>query len=180
VNGKWLIRSARDIPIEEEAAAPAIETPPLEELAWLVGKWQAKSEKHTITLDCDWQLDKSFLVQKFHVTDKDGDFDVVTWIAFDPSEGRFRQWFFDSRGGFGGGAWSQRENEWRIGTLAVLPDGQIGSSINTWEAKDKNTAIWRAIEREVDGEALPDAEQTYVRVAGTTAAAPGKAGATTK
>ena len=66
-----------------------------------------KLGERQITLDCDWQLDKSFLMQTFHVKSSEDDFRVVTYIAFDPAEARFRSWFFDSRGGFGGGAWSR-------------------------------------------------------------------------
>lgn len=164
INGKWLIRSARDIPLPEDDAPAAPQTPPLEELAWLVGKWEAKSEKHTITLDCDWQLDKSFLVQTFRVKSADDDFQVVTYIAFDPAEGRFRSWFFDSRGGFGGGAWTRRDKVYKAAIVSVLPDGQVGSSVMTWELTDANTLSWQAVDREVSGETLPDSSQKYIRV----------------
>lgn len=164
VGGKWLIRSARDIPLEAEEPAATPQPPPLEELAWLVGKWEAKSEKYQITLDCDWQLDKSFLVQTFQVKSAEDDFRVVTYIAFDPAEGRFRSWFFDSRGGFGGGAWTRRDKVLKAAIVSVLPDGQIGSSTMTWEQLDANTAAWQAVEREVGGESLPDSQQKYVRV----------------
>jgi hypothetical protein len=133
-------------------------------LAWLVGKWEAKSEKHQITLDCDWRLDKKFLAQTFRVKSADEDFEVVTYTTFDPAEARFRSWFFDSRGGFGGGAWSRRDKVYRAAMVTVLPDGQIGSSVMTWEQIDANTAAWAAIEREVAGESLPDSAQKYVRV----------------
>jgi uncharacterized protein (TIGR02246 family) len=164
VGDKWLIRSARDIPIEEEATPAAPQPPPLEELAWLVGKWEAKSEKYQIALNCDWQLDKSFLVQTFQVKSAEDDFRVVTYIAFDPAESRFRSWFFDSRGGFGGGSWSKRGNVYKAAIVSVLPDGRVGSSVMTWEQIDANTAAWQAVEREVGGEPLPDSKQQYVRV----------------
>lgn len=165
IDGAWRIRSARDIPLEVEETPD--ETLPLEQLAWLVGRWQAESEKHKIVLDCQWELDRRFLVQRFHIQSADeDDFQVVTWIAHDPAEGRFRSWYFDSRGGYGGGPWSKRGNEWRTDVTAVLPDGQFGSSFMIWEQADENTAIWSAIEREVGGEPLPDSQQRYVRVAG--------------
>jgi len=93
VDDRWLIRSARDIPIEEvEPTEP--QPPPLEELGWLVGKWEAKSEEYNIALDCDWQWDKNYLVQKFHVTGKETDFHVLSYITFDPVTGKHRSWFF--------------------------------------------------------------------------------------
>src|SRR5262245_7553289 len=170
VNGQWLIRSARDIPIPDDEANEAPSRPPLEELEWLVGKWEAKSDKHQISLDCSWQLSKSFLVQKFLVKSTDEeDFEIVTWIAFDPSADGFHSWYFDSRGGFGGGPWTRRDNVWRTIVSAVLPNGQTGSSIMTWERVDANSVRWKAIDREVEGAGLPDAEKLYVR-AGVAAA----------
>ena len=174
VNGQWRIRSARDIPLEEETAAPvaAAERPPLDELSWLVGKWEAKSDKHQIALDCDWQLDKSFLVQRFVIKSTDEeDFQIVTYIAHDPTAGSFHSWYFDSRGGFGGGPWTRRDKMWHAAITAVLPDGQTGSSIMTWEPIDANTARWRAIDREVEGQTVPDSEKLYKRVSAQAAAA---------
>jgi len=163
VNGKWLIRSARDIPLEDEAEAAAPQPPPLEELAWLVGKWEAKSDKYQIALHCDWTLDKKFLIQTFQVKSADDEFQIVTYVTFDPAQERFHSWFFDSRGGFGDGAWARRGNIWKTAITAVLPDGQTGSSFFTWDKVDENTVLWKAVDREVGGEPLPDAEQKYVR-----------------
>ncbi len=170
-DGAWRIRSARDIPLEVEEAPQ--EKPALEDLSWLVGRWEAKSDKYQITLDCDWQLAKNFLVQRFHITSNEDDFEVVTWIAFDPAEGRFRSWYFDSRGGYGGGPWTLDGSVWRIGVTAVLPDGRIGTSVMSWERLDGSTARWSSTAREVAGEPLPDSEQTYARVAEKPKAQPG-------
>jgi uncharacterized protein (TIGR02246 family) len=164
VNGVWQIRSARDIPLEEESAAETLASAPLEELEWLVGKWEAKSEKHTIALDCQWQLDKKFLVQNYHVKSDEDDFQLTTYITFDPVEARFRSWFFDSRGGFGGGAWSLSGDVYSSAVVSVLPDGQLGSSTMSWRREGNDKAVWRAVDREIGGEPLPDALQTYIRL----------------
>jgi ketosteroid isomerase-like protein len=164
VGDKWLIRSARDIPIEKQLEPAETQTAPLEELAWLVGKWESKSDKYQIQLDCDWQLDKNYLVQNFHIKSDEGGFLVVTFITFDPVSARFRSWYFDSRGGFGGGAWTRLAEKFKVGVVAVLPDGGVGSSAMIWSRDGADTLIWESTEREVDGEPLPDAKQTYVRV----------------
>jgi uncharacterized protein (TIGR02246 family) len=164
----WRIRSARDIPLEEEEPESTEPSPPpLEELAWLEGKWQAKSAKHQITLDCAFVWDKTYMTQRFNIKGADEEFHVLTFVTFDPTEARFRSWYFDSRGGFGGGLWSKRDKVWRTEILAVMPDGQIGSNFMSWEQVDENTARWTSTEREVEGEILPDIEQTYVRVKST-------------
>ncbi len=160
----WQIRSARDIPLEVEEDDAEELPPPLEEISWLIGKWQAKSEKYEIALDTDWLMNRSFIAQRFYIKSADEEFRVLTLIGYDPLEERFRSWYFDSRGGFGGGPWSQRDDVWRTAIVAMLPDGQVGSSFMTWQKIDDNTVKWQAIEREVSGESLPDAEQTYVRV----------------
>jgi hypothetical protein len=85
-------------------------------------------------------------------------------VGFDPSEGRFRSWFFDSRGGFGGGPWSRVDDQYQISNLAVLPDGRLGSSVMKWRQADPDTVTFQATERVVGGQALPDSEQIYKRV----------------
>jgi uncharacterized protein (TIGR02246 family) len=172
VDGQWQIRSARDIPLEDVEDAAEDLPPPLEELSWLVGNWQAKSEKYEISLQCDWLMERKFLAQRFHIKSADEEFRVLTFIAYDPAAGQFRSWYFDSRGGFGGGPWSKRDDTWRAAIVAVLPDGQLGSSIMTWTPIDESSARWQAIEREVSGESLPDSQQTYVRVKSNPTVAP--------
>lgn len=163
----WRIRSARDIPLEsadEAQASPTPEPPALEQLAWLVGTWKAQSEKHEIALKTDWALERAYLVQSFDITSGDEKFTVLTYITFDPSQQSYRSWYFDSRGGFGGGLWSEHNNTWLIDVAAVLPDGMIGSSVMIWQRVDNDTINWKALGREVEGAAIPDAEQTYHRV----------------
>lgn len=161
---RWRIRSARDIPIEAEELEDEESAPPLEELAWMVGEWEAKAEDYQVAIDCQWRLDRSFLVQMFSVKSNDESFRVVTYIAYDPAEERFRSWYFDSRGGFGGGAWSRSDNVYMIPTVSVLPDGTLGSYVMTWEQVGENKANWSAVQREVDGEPLADAIVKYSRV----------------
>jgi hypothetical protein len=161
-----LIRSARDIPIEREANAEVADAKPLAELAWLVGDWKATSEEHQIDLRCRWSLDESFLVQSYDVKSSDEDFQVVTYIGFDPIEGGFRTWFFDSRGGFGGGVWARIDDVYHMSSTTVLENGMVGTSDMTWEQIDENTARWGSSQRMVGGNPLPDATQTYQRVPG--------------
>ena len=100
-------------------------------------------------------MDRGFLAQRFHIKGADEEFRVLTLIGYDPAEGTFRSWYFDSRGGFGGGPWSKRGDVWRTAVLAVLPDGQVGSSIMSWQqiderrkvASDRTRSQWRAAAR---------------------------------
>ena len=74
-------------------------------------------------------------------------FECAPTLSSTPPRRRFRSWFFDSRGGFGGGAWTRRENQYEAAIVSVLPDGQIGSSVMTWEQLDADTVAWQAVER---------------------------------
>ena len=85
------------------------------------------------------------------ISSSEDDFRVITYVAFDPSESRFRSWFFDSRGGFGGGAWTHIEQGYSVASVIVLPDGHMGSSLMTWEMVYAYTATWSAMVREVGG-----------------------------
>jgi uncharacterized protein (TIGR02246 family) len=162
-DGKWLIRSARDIPIEVEPSEED-ETSPMEQLDWMVGQWKAESDEHELTMSCKWELDNRYLVQLFDVKSEEEVFRVINFVGFDPSEGRFRSWFFDSRGGFGGGPWTRVDDQYQVSNLAVLPDGRLGSSVMKWRQTDPDTVTFQATERVVGSQALPDSEQIYKRV----------------
>lgn len=164
VDDKWLIRSARDIPIEPEEVDEAPQPSPLEALSWMVGRWESTSDAYAIECDCSWQLDNRYLMQRFQVTSEEQEFTVVTYIGFDPVEGRLRSWVFDSQGGFGGGLWTKIKDEFAATMLSVLPDARVGSHTMIWKQIDDDTASWQGVDREVAGELLPDAEVTYRRV----------------
>jgi len=51
-----------------------------------------------------------------------------------------------------------------VAVVAVLPDGQIGSSVMTWKQDGPAGLLWKSTEREVGGDLLPDAEHKYQRV----------------
>jgi hypothetical protein len=72
---------------------------------------------------------------------------------------------FDSDGGFAEAYWRRDGNRWIVGTSGVLPDGGTGGSTNIYEFVDENSFVWRATERDVDGQPLADAEVKFVRPA---------------
>ena len=147
VNGNWLIRSARDIPLEEEeAGGRAPQPPPLEELALagrqVGGEVGASTRSRSIATGSSA---RAFSCRRFLVKSADeDDFQIVTWIAYDPSAGRFHSWYFDSRGGFGGGPWTQARQRVASGDVGgAARRADVGSSVMTWEQVDANTAAGR-------------------------------------
>lgn len=160
-DGKWLIRSVRDIPVEpseQDVAAPS-----LDGLEWLVGDWVSDSKEAPVKLTTRWRADKKFLMQEYAATAGDKPFTVTVFIGWDPVNRHVRSWFFDSTGGYGQGAWQQREKKWVVSSNGVLPDGRIGSSIYTWTMTNETTLDWSATEREVDGQSVADTAVTFRR-----------------
>jgi hypothetical protein len=89
--------------------------------------------------------------------------EVSVRVGWDGHNGRIRSWVFDSQGGFGEGYWNKDGKRWIVGTSGVLPDGGTGGATNIYEFVNENSFIWRATDREVDGQPLADAEVKFVR-----------------
>ena len=160
---KWLISSARDLPAET-TDVPSFAYPQLKSLEWLVGEWQDASEKIDVHTVCRWDRDKSFLLMEYEVKRPGVEpIHVSQRIGWDGHNGLVRSWVFDSQGGFGDGYWQRQGNKWVVSKAGILPDGGTGSATNIYEFVDQNTLIWRAIDREVDGQPLSDTEIKFVR-----------------
>ena len=119
-----------------------------------------------MTIKCHWDTNKAFLLLDYSVKREGEDpLKVTVRIGWDGAAGRVRSWTFDSQGGFGEGFWQKTGKQWVVGSAGVLPDGGTGEATNVYEFVDANTFVWRATEREVDGQPLADAEVKFVRKA---------------
>jgi uncharacterized protein (TIGR02246 family) len=163
--GKWLISNARELAAEANEP-PSIAAVQLKDLEWLVGEWVDESPKVDVTLNVKWATKKAFLLMDY-VVKREGEepLEVSVRIGWDGHNNRIRSWIFDSAGGFAEGYWRRDGNRWLVGTSGILPDGGIGGSTNVYEFVDANSFVWRALEREVDGQPLADAEVKFVRKA---------------
>jgi uncharacterized protein (TIGR02246 family) len=160
---RWLISSARDLPAEV-TDVPSLAYPQLKALEWMVGEWQDASGKIDMTTACRWDRNKSFLVVQYEVRRAGAEpIEVNMRIGWDGHNGLVRSWVFDSQGGFGEGYWERQGNKWVVAKAGVLPDGGTGSATNIYEFVDPNTFIWRAHDREVEGQPLPDTEVKFIR-----------------
>jgi uncharacterized protein (TIGR02246 family) len=153
---KWLLSSVRDLPTLAAAQ--------LNDLGWLVGEWVDDEPKKDVTVTCKWDTNKAFLLMHYLVK-REGrdDLEVSVRVGWDGASGKIRSWTFDSQGGFSEGFWMKDGKRWLVGSSGVLPDGGVGGSTLIYEFKDENSFIWRATEREVDGQPLADSEVKYVR-----------------
>jgi uncharacterized protein (TIGR02246 family) len=160
---KWLISSVRDLPTEA-TDLPSVAAAYLNDLGWLVGEWVDDGAKADVNLKVTWGTNKAFLLMDYVVKRDEGDpLEVSVRVGWDSRLGRVRSWVFDSQGGFGEGFWRKDGKRWVVGASGVLPDGGTGGATNIYEFVDENSFVWRATERDVDGQPLADAEVKLVR-----------------
>jgi uncharacterized protein (TIGR02246 family) len=159
----WLISSARDLPAET-SDLPSLAYLQLKGLEWLVGEWQDASDKIDVHAVCRWDHSKSFLLMEYEVKRPGVEpIRVTQRVGWDGHNGLVRSWVFDSQGGFGEGYWQRQGNRWVVTKAGILPDGGTGSATNIYEFVDPNTFIWRAHDREVEGQPLADTEIKFIR-----------------
>jgi hypothetical protein len=102
------------------------------------------------------------------VKDKDNeDLSVTQFFGWEPIDGVVRSWFFDSRGGYGGGDYVRTANTWTSGWSGVLSEGQTGSSTSSIQFVDDKNFIFRSVDREIDGLPVADVEAKFVRKTAT-------------
>lgn len=160
---KWLITSVRDLPSEINDL-PSVAAAQLKDLEWLVGEWADDSPKVEVALQVKWATNKAFLLMDYVIKREGADpLEVSVRVGWDGHNNRIRSWIFDSTGGFAEGYWRKDGKRWQIGTSGILPDGGVGGSTNIYEFVDANTFVWKATDRDVDGQPLSDAEMKFVR-----------------
>lgn len=152
-NGKWLVNAINEIELQE--ASSNFEQ--LKDLAWLVGKWEDSDDNVQILFDNQWDEYKNFLTQHFKmkIYGQD-DIEGKQIIAWDPVKEVIRSWVFDSDGGFGEGSWEKVDKSWYATIHYTLGDGRVASSENIYTPVDDHSYTFASVEREVDGEILPD------------------------
>lgn len=158
-NSKWLVNTFSEIELQE----PSSNFEQLKDLAWLVGKWEDSDDDVEILFDNQWDKYKNFITQyfKMKIYEQD-DIEGKQIIAWDPVKGNIRSWVFDSDGGFGEGNWEKVDKSWFATMRFTLSDGRVGSSINIYTVIDDRSYTFASIEREVDGEILPNMNPVVV------------------
>jgi hypothetical protein len=159
-DGKWLMASVRESRIEIASNFPRIEG-----LAWMVGTWEAKTDKAVVRSEVRWIANKSFL-QRQYTVHQDG---LVTSsgtqiIGWDPPSGQVRSWSFDSAGGHGTGYWTVTPDGWRIDSTGVLVDGTPTSSRDflVRVAGENNVLGWHSVNRKVGERELPNTPEVVL------------------
>lgn len=158
-NGKWLIKAINEIQLQE----PSSNYEQLKDLAWLVGKWEDSDDNVDIMFENQWDKYKNFITQYFKMKIYgQEDIEGKQIIAWDPGKEVVRSWVFDSDGGFGEGTWKKVDKSWYATMRFTLGDGSAASSINIYTPVDDHSYTFASIEREADGEILPDMDPVTV------------------
>lgn len=148
---------------KKEIASTASENPHLKPLDWLIGTWIDDNDDATITTTYHWDENKNFIVQEFSAS-INGEVQISgkQILAWDPIQNAIRSWIFDSEGGFGEGSWSKQHNHWLVEMTQILADGRFASSSNIYTLISPKEYQWEAVNREVDGEILPDIDPVTI------------------
>ncbi len=153
-DGKWLMASVR------EAQLPvASNFVQLQELAWLVGNWESKSNNTVARSQFRWIANKSFLQRNFSVH-VDG-FPLssgVQIIGWNPRTERIVSWSFDSSGGYGTASWIGRPEGWGLDSTGVTADGVMTESKDHLirVPGENNVFGWRSVDRKLGEMKIPD------------------------
>lgn len=146
-DGKWYLASIKEQPVEKTE---------LEDLAWLIGTWSAKQPQAEVQTTYEWFGNKSFIIARFALREKDTTVTGMQLIGTDPATGGLRTWTFEFDGGFGEGTCVRDGKQWIFETSTALTDNQVMAATNILVRIDKDTFTWQPVNLEIDGEKISD------------------------
>lgn len=155
----WLITELNETTLAPADAAAVA----LRELEWLIGDWKDVGQGPSVTANVAWTKKNHFIRRSITVTrDGEDSVDATEVIGYDPVISGLRSWIFDSEGGFGEGTWRREGNKWLVSFTATSPDGSLSTAQHIFTVVDSNKYTWESVNREVDGEVLPNIDKVEV------------------
>lgn len=156
-NGKWLMAAVTET-VREQASGDR-----LEDFAWLLGNWSARTAKGQLHLSVDWVGDNKFMRCAFRKEGaSDSRPDEVEIIGWNPLWKRIVSWHFDRRGGFGSGRWQRDGQSWIENASNIESDGTASSGVNILHKLSDNSFTWRSTARSIAGTSVPDTDEITV------------------
>jgi uncharacterized protein (TIGR02246 family) len=152
-DGRWLIAMLK------EWGDAATERPTLEDLAWLIGTWEADGPEYSARTDYQWSEHKKFIRCDFKITQKKDNKTLSAGtqvIGVDPAEDVIRSWLFDTEGGIGETSWTWDGDQWVLASRATLGNGLPTTATNFLSRKGDDTFAWRSVQRTLGDAELPD------------------------
>jgi uncharacterized protein (TIGR02246 family) len=160
-DGQWYLGSVRDA-----AFAPPSNYDQLRGLEWAIGDWADEAATGEVArASYSWGPNQNFILSSYTTTFKNIAIGGGTqWIGWDPLAKSLRSWTFGTDGSFGEGAWSREGNDkWIITTSAILRDGKKVVATVIVVRIDADTMTWRAKDRAVDGNVMPDTKEIKMK-----------------
>ena len=152
-NDAWLLDYVREI----APAPPATDAPaPIQQLAWMLGSWEAVGDAAKAQLDVTLSEDGHYLLQRFSAELPSGTLRGEQRIAWDAKAGEFRSWLFRSDGGFLEGTWRQEGEAWVAEQVGVLPGGVAMQAVNLWVPEPPDKCWYKTHRATVDGDDLEE------------------------
>jgi uncharacterized protein (TIGR02246 family) len=145
--GRWLVAQLREVVAGGSA---------LEELGWLIGTWEAKTDEAKVRTSYEWDAKKNSIRCHITVKGQDRTTAALQVLLEDPRTGQVRSWLFDDDGGFGDATWSRDGKRWVIAASGVQADGGELTATNILTPVDKDTFVWQSMQRTLEGEELPN------------------------
>ena len=164
-DGLWLLDRVAESVKEGPPEPPPSNYEHLKELEWTIGSWVDAAETPGVTIqtDCEWTKNQNFITRSFAMAIGDQiDMAGMQIIGWDPAAKQIRSWVFDSDGGFAEGTWTRDGDKWNIRAVGTLPDGRKSSATNILTYVDDDSCMWQSVNREVDGEILPNVEEVLI------------------
>lgn len=158
-DGKWLMAF-----VHEASAATPDSASLLKDLDWMVGKWTAEEYGATMTVECRWLPNNSFLERKFTLHTPDNLTTAgMMLIGIDPRTGGVASWNFNFDGSHAVAAWMPIPRGWAIHSVGLLPDGTETHAVNVLTRLDDNAYSWQSVDRSVGLQQLPNVGEIILR-----------------
>lgn len=156
---KWLLDRVSD----EAKVDPSPHYERLREIEWMIGEWVDQDEQATVELNCRWSRNKNFMIREFAVSVGDKiDISGIQIIGWNAEASRLQSWTFDSDGGFAEGTWTAATGRWYVRNRGYTADGGRVAATNVIRMIDDDSFGWRTIDQSLDGEILPNVDETLV------------------
>jgi len=131
----------------------------LEDLDWLLGEWTTKVKDDTVKLSFVRDPKKAVITGTFTRTAPGKEpVSGSVRIALDPETGQIRSWGFEDDGAHSQSLWVCDGKSWILDTRGVLADGTPTAERIVIQRVAPDTITWRAIDRVVGDESLPDTQ----------------------
>jgi hypothetical protein len=148
--------------VHESDAAASSSANPLSDLEWLVGEWSVEEYGATMTINCRWLPNKSFMERSYTVVApgkmKSSGVQIVGTQA-----GGITSWNFNSDGSHAVAVWMPTPSGWAIRSSGMLPDGTETHAVNVLSKLDANAYSWSSVQRSIGLESLPDTGEVILK-----------------